>query len=61
VDASSIPAHLLPAARKWFASQVAEIRPKHGKHWQEHKEWVYDYLMEELGEMGRLGRIEDLS
>ena len=50
LNEANIPPHLLPKARAWFDRQMARYADKHGDHWQEHREWVADYINEELRE-----------
>lgn len=47
---SNIPPEHLPKARAWFERQMARCAAKHGDKWAEHREWIADYLNEELRE-----------
>jgi hypothetical protein len=40
----------LRLAQEWFDRQIAIISKAHGDSWPTHKEWVEDYLREEVRE-----------
>lgn len=46
----NIPPELLPQARTWFDRQMAQLEKAHGDKWPAHREWLADYLNEELRE-----------
>lgn len=48
LDETDIPRHLLERSRKWFAGQVERLERIHGSQWEEHKEWLVDYLNAEI-------------
>jgi hypothetical protein len=50
LDERGIPAELLPQARAWFALQMNKLEKAHGPHWPANREWLVDYLNEELRE-----------
>lgn len=35
-------------AEDWYARQIRTIAEAHGDSWTEHREWIEDYLREEL-------------
>jgi hypothetical protein len=37
-------------AQEWFDRQIATISKAHGDSWPEHREWIEDYLREEIRE-----------
>lgn len=49
-----IPSDLLPKVRAWWDSQMNTIARAHGADWPKHREWIADYLNEEVRE--RLAR-----
>ena len=42
------PAETLASAEAWFARQVEALRLCHGNKWPERREWIENYLAEEL-------------
>ena len=50
LNESAIPPEHLPKARAWFQRQMDRCAEKHGDKWPEHREWMADYLNEELRE-----------
>jgi hypothetical protein len=40
----------LRLAQEWFDRQIATISKAHGDSWPEHREWIEDYLREEIRE-----------
>ena len=50
LNESAIPPEHLPKARAWFQRQMDRCAEKHGDKWPEHREWMTDYLNEELRE-----------
>lgn len=50
LNETNIPPDLLPTARDWFQRQIDRAAAKHGDKWPEHREWIADYLNEELRE-----------
>jgi hypothetical protein len=40
----------LPKARAWFQRQMDRCAEKHGDKWPDHREWMADYINEELRE-----------
>ena len=50
LNESNIPPEHLPKARAWFQRQMDRCAEKHGDKWPEHREWLADYLNEELRE-----------
>ena len=50
LDESNIPPALLPKARAWFTKQLEKLERAHGPSWPKHREWLCDYLNEELRE-----------
>jgi hypothetical protein len=40
----------LRLAQEWFDRQIATISKAHGDSWPDHKEWIEDYLREEIRE-----------
>jgi coproporphyrinogen III oxidase len=49
-QADLTPAEVKDLAQQWFDKQIAAISEKHGDKWPEHKEWIEDYLREEIRE-----------
>jgi hypothetical protein len=45
-----IPAELLPKARAWFAQEMARLEKLHGDKWPDHRDWLAEYVSEELRE-----------
>ena len=41
-------AEILTAARRWYETELERCTRAHGARWPEHREWVDDYLGEEL-------------
>ena len=50
LNESAIPPEHLPKARAWFQRHMDRCADKHGDKWPEHREWMADYLNEELRE-----------
>ena len=50
LNESAIPPEHLPAARAWFQRQMERCAAKHGSNWPEHREWLAEYINEELRE-----------
>ena len=50
LNENNIPPEHLPKARAWFQRQMDRCAEKHGDKWPEHREWMADYLNEELRE-----------
>lgn len=48
LNESNIPPEYLPKARDWFQRQMERCAEKHGASWPEHREWLADYINEEL-------------
>lgn len=46
----NIPPALLPKARAWFDRELARLEKAHGPHWPANRDWLVDYLNEELRE-----------
>lgn len=44
------PAEMREQAQRWFDRQIAIISKAHGDRWPDHKEWIEDYLREEIRE-----------
>jgi hypothetical protein len=44
------PQQIRELSEKWFARQIEIISKAHGDSWPEHREWIEDYLKEELRE-----------
>ncbi len=44
------PSEIKARAEAWYSRQMASIAKAHGASWPEHKEWIEDYLREELRE-----------
>lgn len=44
------PADLRARAQAWYDRQIASIAKAHGDRWPDHKEWIEDYLRQELRE-----------
>lgn len=42
------PDELKARARVWYERQIEIISKAHGTSWPEHKEWIEDYLGEEI-------------
>ncbi len=42
------PAEVRRRANEWFARQLERAAKAHGAAWPEHREWVEDYLKQEL-------------
>lgn len=45
-----IPPDVLPKAREWWARQMQQLARSHGSKWPEHRQWLADYLNEEVRE-----------
>lgn len=41
-------AELQALAAAWFKRQMERAKSAHGSRWDEHKEWVADYLREQV-------------
>lgn len=54
LNEAGIPADLLPKARDWFDKEMARLEPLHGAKWTDHREWLADYLNEEIRERVQL-------
>ena len=50
LNESAIPPHLLPKARAWFQRRMDYYAAKHGTAWADTREWIADYINEELRE-----------
>ena len=50
LNESAIPPEHLPKARAWFQRQMDRCAEKHGDKWPDHREWMADYINEELRE-----------
>ena len=48
LNESNVPPEYLPKAREWFQHQMERCAEMHGTCWPEHREWVADYINEEL-------------
>lgn len=44
------PVQMRERAQQWFDRQIAVISKAHGPAWPEHREWIEDYLREEIRE-----------
>lgn len=42
------PNEVRQRAEAWYSRQMEIIARAHGNRWPEHKEWIEDYLREEL-------------
>ena len=45
---TNIPPALLPQARTWFNRQLVHLEQMHGNRWPEHRQWLIDYLNEDV-------------
>ena len=50
LNESNIPPELLPKARAWFQRRMDYYAAKHGTAWPDTREWIADYINEELRE-----------
>ena len=50
LNESAIPPELLPKARAWFQRRMDYYAAKHGTAWADTREWIADYINEELRE-----------
>lgn len=50
LNESVIPPELLPKARAWFQRRMDYYAAKHGTAWANTREWIADYINEELRE-----------
>ena len=50
LNESAIPPDLLPKARAWFQRRMDHYAAKHGAAWPDTREWIADYINEELRE-----------
>jgi len=50
LNESAIPPELLPKARAWFQRRMDRYAAKHGAAWPDTREWIADYINEELRE-----------
>ena len=50
LNESVIPPELLPKARAWFQRRMDYYAAKHGTAWPDTREWIADYINEELRE-----------
>ncbi|TFI44773.1 hypothetical protein E4O93_16590 [Diaphorobacter sp. DS2] len=50
LNESVIPPELLPKARAWFQRRMDYYAAKHGTAWADTREWIADYINEELRE-----------
>lgn len=50
LNENNIPPALLPQARAWFGCQLTRLEKLHGPHWLAHRDWLVDYLNEEVRE-----------
>lgn len=41
-------AQILAFAESWFARQLVKAQAAHGPAWPQHREWVTEYLREEV-------------
>lgn len=44
------PAEMQERAERWFNRQVEKLAKAHGDKWPDHREWLEDYLREEIRE-----------
>lgn len=51
LDESGIPPQLVARARTWFEREVKSLERIHGREWPAVKDWLADYLREELREL----------
>lgn len=42
------PVEIRRRAEAWYERQIENLAKAHGTSWPEHKEWLEDYLREEL-------------
>lgn len=42
------PANIRARAEGWYARQIKTIAESHGNAWPDHRQWIEDYLREEL-------------
>lgn len=47
-SAQETPAQVRATAEAWFRHQAELLRQCHGSSWSQHREWVLDYLREEV-------------
>ena len=50
LNENNIPPELLPKARAWFQRRMDYYAAKHGSAWPDTREWIADYINEELRE-----------
>jgi hypothetical protein len=50
LNENNIPPELLPKARAWFQRRMDYYAAKHGTAWADTREWIADYINEELRE-----------
>ena len=50
LNESNIPPEHLPKARAWFQRRMDYYAAKHGTAWADTREWIADYINEELRE-----------
>lgn len=55
MSAALTPAQLRERAERWFEREMAIAERAHGARWPEHRDWVADYLRQEIRE-----RLQDL-
>ena len=41
-------AELQAKAEQWFRQQVERAQARHGSRWDEHRDWIVDYLREQV-------------
>ena len=44
------PAEVRARAQEWYDRQIAALKLAHGDAWERNREWLEDYLKEELRE-----------
>ena len=42
------PAQIVALAQQWYARQLEILRAAHGSSWPAHREWLTDYLRQEV-------------
>ena len=50
LNENAIPPEHLPKARAWFQRRMDYYAAKHGTAWPDTREWIADYINEELRE-----------
>ena len=50
LNENNVPTELLPKARAWFQRRMDYYAAKHGSAWADTREWIADYINEELRE-----------